>query len=227
MKDIRDDEEKGRRKRAKIIIPRSLHEKIFFLAEEVFEQFHGEFQALAEAELEVKDGLIVVKVGQELYLPRQTVTAGSAVFDDADYARTLADVGGSRLHCWIHSHGANGVFWSSTDEGTIARHACSTWLASIVINCRKEMRARVDFPLANLKEKLEPEQNFLALILPNTIRFEASVEVEPMLKESEKEALRQLIAEKITSAEKKAIDSPSGFGGKGFSLFPYFYRDDV
>ena len=48
------------------------------------------------------------------------------------------------VRAWIHSHGRLGVFWSQQDEACIEGLANDTYLVSIVVNKKREWKARID-----------------------------------------------------------------------------------
>ncbi len=48
------------------------------------------------------------------------------------------------VRAWIHSHGRLGVFWSQQDEACIEGLANDTYLVSIVVNKKRELKVRID-----------------------------------------------------------------------------------
>jgi hypothetical protein len=85
---------------------------------------------------------------EELYLFDQFVTGSSTTLDPKDISKFLCEYiklgkDPSTIKFWWHSHVNMGVFWSSTDTGTIDRFS-SEWLLSMVTNKRGEFKLRFD-----------------------------------------------------------------------------------
>lgn len=98
----------------------------------------GEFSCLAM----VENDLLVH--GVELF--EQVCTQASTEIDQQALARFLVvHPAPERVRAWIHSHGTLNVFWSATDDACIEGLANDTFLVSIVVNKRRELRCRVDF----------------------------------------------------------------------------------
>lgn len=79
----------------------------------------------------------------------QEVTAGSTIISDESQAKFLNELmkkneDPSCWNVWWHSHCDMGVFWSGTDDKTIEEHTSQTFLISLVVNKKMEMKARLD-----------------------------------------------------------------------------------
>ena len=97
----------------------------------------GEFSCLGT----VTDDLIVG--GVQLF--DQVCTAASTELDQGALAKFLvAHPQPERVRAWIHSHGRLGVFWSQQDEACIEGLANDACLISIVVNKKREWKARID-----------------------------------------------------------------------------------
>ena len=98
----------------------------------------GEFSCLALAE----DGLLVH--GVQLF--DQVCTQASTELDQDALAKFLCrHREPENVRAWIHSHGALSVFWSAQDDACIDGLANESFLISIVVNKRHDIRCRVDF----------------------------------------------------------------------------------
>lgn len=97
----------------------------------------GEFSCLAMT----SDELLVHDV--ELF--DQVCTSASTELDQQALAKFLCQHRApEQVRAWVHSHGALGVFWSDQDEECIAGLANESFLVSIVVNKRHEVRCRLD-----------------------------------------------------------------------------------
>ena len=97
----------------------------------------GEFSCLGT----VTDDVIV----GDVRLFDQICTAASTELDQEALAKFLVThQQPERVRAWIHSHGRLGVFWSQQDEVCIDGLANDTCLISLVVNKKREWRARVD-----------------------------------------------------------------------------------
>ena len=98
----------------------------------------GEFSCLALAD----DSLLVH--GVQLF--DQTCTQASTELDQDALAKFLCrHREPENVRAWIHSHGALSVFWSAQDDACIDGLANESFLVSIVVNKRHDIRCRVDF----------------------------------------------------------------------------------
>lgn len=100
-----------------------------------------EVSGVGEIEI-VEDTMFVSKI----YLIGQKVDTGSTEFDSASFAKFLIrHEHPEKLKLWWHTHGAGGVFWSSTDTDTIRTlRGVSEWLVSLVLNRQGEYMGRLD-----------------------------------------------------------------------------------
>ena len=97
----------------------------------------GEFSCLA-----MVSGELLVH-GVELF--DQVCTAASTELDQMALAKFLCRHDKPEaVRAWIHSHGNLGTFWSDQDEECIAGLANESFLVSIVVNKRHELRCRLD-----------------------------------------------------------------------------------
>ncbi len=97
----------------------------------------GEFSCLGT----VSDDIIVGSV----QLFDQICTSASTELDQDALAKFLVThPQPERVRAWIHSHGRLGVFWSQQDEACIDGLANEACLISIVVNKKREFKARVD-----------------------------------------------------------------------------------
>ncbi len=97
----------------------------------------GEFSCLATVTNELLVG--------DVQLFDQICTSASTELDQEALAKFLVThPEPERVRAWIHSHGRLGVFWSQQDETCIDGLANDTCLVSIVVNKKREWKARVD-----------------------------------------------------------------------------------
>ena len=97
----------------------------------------GEFSCLGT----VTDDVIV----GDVQLFDQICTAASTELDQEALAKFLVThQQPERVRAWIHSHGRLGVFWSQQDEACIDGLANEACLISIVVNKKREWKARID-----------------------------------------------------------------------------------
>ena len=97
----------------------------------------GEFSCLA-----MVSGDLFVH-GVELF--DQVCTSSNTELDQQALAKFLCKHEAPELvRAWVHSHGSLGVFWSEQDEDCIAGLANESFLVSIVVNKRHELRCRLD-----------------------------------------------------------------------------------
>ena len=98
----------------------------------------GEFSCLGMAD----DGLLVH--GVQLF--DQVCTQASTELDQDALAKFLCrHREPENVRAWIHSHGNLSVFWSAQDDACIDGLANESFLISIVVNKRHDIRCRVDF----------------------------------------------------------------------------------
>jgi hypothetical protein len=108
---------------------------------------HSEIGGILVAE-EREKGFVVLDTPM---LVKQSVSAGGVDYDDAHTAlaieRALRDnIDPATLRGNWHSHNSMGCFWSQTDEEYIQKRGQEgvPWLASIVVNTKREHKARLD-----------------------------------------------------------------------------------
>lgn len=85
----------------------------------------------------------------EIYLFKQKVTKSTTKIDQSEIAAFMSDMfqkgfSLSSLRVWWHSHCDMGVFWSHTDETTIAGFSDGEWFVSIVSNKNQQYLCRLD-----------------------------------------------------------------------------------
>lgn len=81
----------------------------------------------------------------DFVLLEQVCSDAETELDPRAIAELMQDIDDpSRLRCWIHSHADMGVFWSRTDESTIAGLSNGTWLLSMVVNKAHQSLLRLD-----------------------------------------------------------------------------------
>ena len=93
-----------------------------------------------------KDGNLIIN---KVFLFPQTTSEVKTTFDTMAYGAFIAemmrqgeDIGSFRL--WWHSHAYSNVYWSNTDEATIARLSKKKYLISLLGNKRNEFLLRYD-----------------------------------------------------------------------------------
>ena len=97
----------------------------------------GEFSCLATVTQDVLVG------GVQLF--DQVCTSASTELDQQALAKFLCThKEPENVRAWIHSHGKLGVFWSQQDEACIEGLANDQCLVSIVVNKKREFKARID-----------------------------------------------------------------------------------
>jgi hypothetical protein len=97
----------------------------------------GEFSCLGQ----VTDDVLV----HDVQLFQQTCTSASTEIDQEALAQFLYQhAKPEKVRAWIHSHGSLNVFWSQQDELCIDGLENETFLISIVVNKRREMKCRLD-----------------------------------------------------------------------------------
>ena len=97
----------------------------------------GEFSCLGT----VTDDIVVG--GVQLF--DQVCTAASTELDQDALGKFLVThPQPERVRAWIHSHGRLGVVWSQQDEACIDGLANDACLISIVVNKKREWKARID-----------------------------------------------------------------------------------
>ena len=98
----------------------------------------GEVSCLGQ----VTDDLLV----HDVQLFDQVCTQASTELDQDALAKFLCKHHEpEKVRAWIHSHGNLSVFWSAQDDSCIEGLANESYLVSIVVNKRHEIRCRVDF----------------------------------------------------------------------------------
>jgi hypothetical protein len=75
----------------------------------------------------------------------QVNSSASTELDQGALAQFLCEhEAPEKVRAWIHSHGTLAVFWSDQDESCIAGLANESFLISIVVNKRHDLRCRID-----------------------------------------------------------------------------------
>ena len=97
----------------------------------------GEFSCLGQ----VADDVLV----HDVQLFHQTCTSASTDIDQQALAQFLCQhQRPEKVRAWIHSHGSLNVFWSQQDDACIEGLENETFLLSIVVNKRRDMKCRLD-----------------------------------------------------------------------------------
>jgi hypothetical protein len=186
----------------KVIVPRKVYDTILHIARCAEPD---EIQMLSE--VAYGNGIFYVHA---VHLIKQVVSGASASFDSNSLVQFVSDhPHPENLRGWVHSHVRMGLFWSGTDEGTIARFVRRGWCLSIVVDISGEgsARARVDLNMENVLQELEtnknlPESFAVLKMLPLRATWDnVPVEIEGLLSEEEKEFLKEEVEEKISSSE--------------------------
>lgn len=119
----------------KLIIPRMVYEKIMYWVN--LSKF--EVSGFGRIEFNPETGEFTVL---DAYLLEQENTASSTELDQEAICNLLFDTKDlpGRLSWWWHSHVDMPVFWSGTDEKTIAELSANGWIVASVFNKKKEIR---------------------------------------------------------------------------------------
>ncbi len=97
----------------------------------------GEFSCLGQ----VTGDMLV----HDVQLFEQTCTQASTDIDQQALAKFLCQhPNPEKVRAWIHSHGNLNVFWSQQDDACIDGLHSETFLLSLVVNKRREMKCRLD-----------------------------------------------------------------------------------
>ena len=97
----------------------------------------GEFSCLGQ----VTDDLLA----HDIQLFDQVCTAGSTELDQQALAKFLCKHNQpEKVRLWCHSHARFGVFWSPQDETCIDGLANESFLLSIVVNKKRDVKVRLD-----------------------------------------------------------------------------------
>jgi len=138
----------------------------------------GEFSCLGL----VDDDLVI----RDVQLFDQVCTQASTELDQQALGRFLVEQDEpEKVRAWIHSHGTLSTFWSQQDEQCIEGLENESFLVSIVVNKRHDLKCRVDvfapvrltvdevpveIRLPRLDLKAESEQQFRKLLTASRIR---------------------------------------------------------
>lgn len=97
----------------------------------------GEFSCLGQT----TDDVLV----HDVQLFEQVCTSSSTEIDQDALAKFLCThPAPEKVRAWIHSHGTLDVFWSEQDDACIEGLANETFLLSIVVNKKRQVKCRVD-----------------------------------------------------------------------------------
>lgn len=97
----------------------------------------GEFSCLAQV-----TGDVLV---HDVRLFAQTCTQASTTIDEQALVRFLCEhERPEQVRAWIHSHGNLNVFWSQQDDACIEGLHSESFLVSIVVNKRRDLKCRID-----------------------------------------------------------------------------------
>lgn len=137
----------------KVVVPRKTWEKIFYFARRAAP---NEYQALGTVTSAWVNDVMVFTIG-DIYLIDQRVAGGQAMFEEKALASFISEFPNTQdLWFWVHSHVNMGVFWSSTDKGTVDRFSslCGHVL-SMVVCCDGTYKIRYDVEEKNIFSKHE------------------------------------------------------------------------
>ena len=168
---------------------------------------------VAEAEGEISGlGRIVLKEGKplvtEIYLLPQTAGFAETNLTQEGLVAFLSEVDKpEEIKLWWHSHADMDVFWSATDEGTIAELS-KTWFMSLVANKKGLMLARMDI--------FEPVQV--------SVDMEVTI-AEPTLTIAFKQKIKAEIDEKVETTRYPSVISWDDWHSKGGSWLDHVYGD--
>lgn len=163
----------------------------------------GEISGLGRVVLRNKKLLVT-----EVYLLPQTASLSETDLTQEGLVAFLSEVDKpEEIKLWWHSHADMDVFWSATDEGTIAELS-KTWFTSLVANKKGLMLARMDI--------FEPIQ--ISVDMKVTI-------AEPMLTTAFKQKIRAEIDEKVETTKYPSIISWDDWHSKGGSWLDHVYGD--
>lgn len=124
----------------KLIIPKEIEERIHGYVMSVESEIAGMGKVRIEG-----DSMIV----EEVMIYEQEVTGATADLSPKAMAKWQSDLvkaGGSpkMWRLWWHSHANMPAFFSATDTDTMDTQTESDWLMSLVVNKRRERKARLD-----------------------------------------------------------------------------------
>ena len=124
----------------KLIIPKEVEERIHGYVMSVESEIAGMGKVRIEG-----DTMIV----EEVMIYEQEVTGATADLSPKAMAKWQSDLvraGGSpkMWRLWWHSHANMAAFFSGTDTGTMDAQTESDWVMSLVVNKRRERKARLD-----------------------------------------------------------------------------------
>jgi len=107
-----------------------------------------EISGMAKSKLDKEKNIIIT----DFMIFNQEVTETNTLIDDESQAKHLNELMKNNedtndWNIWWHSHCDMGVFWSTTDDKTIENTTNQSYLISLVVNKKMEMKARLDiFP---------------------------------------------------------------------------------
>lgn len=211
----------------KLIIPPAVERKLHAYVKAV----EGEIAGMGEIEVREDGNLWVTDV--TIY--DQEVTGGTADLSSEALAHFQTDLvkrgeSPKNWYLWWHSHAGMAAFFSTTDTGTIETSTEFDHVVSLVVNKRRERKARLDthFPFRITVTDLPIE--IPAEVNPRTIEIDEQVtELEKQISDlkDEKvlmefappEGIEEEVAEKV---KQKVFARPIGFGSghKGYVQRP-------
>lgn len=195
----------------KVVIPRKVYDTIFHVAECAAPD---EVQLLGEVTYDNGDFLL-----HGVHLLHQRVSGASASIDSAALAKFIsAHPHPERIRGWVHSHVKMGLFWSGTDEATIARFVRRGWCLSIVVDLQRNgsVLARIDMDLKGVHETLAaatsvPQSFSVLRILPTRAVFDnVPCEITGVLTENEKEFYKKEVEDKVESHDEVPVLGRNG-----------------
>lgn len=124
----------------KLIIPKEIEARIHAYAMGV----ESEIAGMGKVRVEGND-----IITEEVMIYEQEVTGATADLSTkalAGFQSELVKAGGSPKHwkLWFHSHDTMAAFFSGRDTDTIDAQTESDWMVSLVVNKRRERKARLD-----------------------------------------------------------------------------------
>jgi len=140
---VKDDESKVElNEKVEVVLSEAAYNKMMTYASLVT----GEISGMGEVK---KEGILLYVT--DVWLLKQECTGASTTIKAEALADLRAEMYQKKLaldgfRLWWHSHADMGVFWSGTDTSTMkALMVDIDWMLSIVVNKKRELRARVDF----------------------------------------------------------------------------------
>lgn len=196
----------------KLIIPAPIERKLHAYVRAV----HGEIAGMGEVEVRDDGNLWVTDIA----IYDQEVTGGTADLSSealAHFQTDLVKKGKSpkNWYLWWHSHASMAAFFSTTDTGTIETSTEFDHVVSLVVNKRRERKARLDTHSPFRITVLDLPVEVPAEVNPRTVEIDKLIqelEEEKILMEyAEPEGIAEEVAEKVKEKPYK-LPTRIGYG---------------